>query len=279
VPTLFGAVLVESHATQGPGDLSALGDRPDTLLFTTPVLGGPLSICGSARATVWITCDAVDTDLAARLVQILPDGRQMLLVDGIVRASLQDDRSAPNWLDPDTPYELSIELAPLAATIPQGHQLGLYLVPSNFDLFDTNMQDGSPFSDSPSAVPVFAEVQILMDSLHPSRLIIPSVLCECPGTSIHVCQNGECGDRLPCYQHLSQALSRSCNGAVVKAGSGFFEEDPELAAAKHVTLCGGWNEAFTVVEGVTEIAGSLTLSRGSISITNLVIRGDNSKAN
>jgi hypothetical protein len=176
VPTLFGAILLETNgSTQGPGDLTSIESRPDVLTFTTPVIGQPLRIEGRATARVWITCTAVDTDLAVRLTDVDADGRSWLLVDGIRRASLRSSRSSRQLISPGVPVEVAVELPSVAVTIPPGHRLRLDLAASNYDRFDVNLQDGSSLSDAPDGVPTPAAITLMLDDGHPATLELPVV--------------------------------------------------------------------------------------------------------
>ena len=174
VPTVWGAILVEANGNQqGPGDLSPIEKRSDVLTFTTEVVTRPLAIEGVAVATLWITCTAVDTDLAVRMTEITPDGRSLLLVDGIRRASLRDSSSERKLLQPGVPVRVTVTLPPVAATIPIGHALRISVAPSNYDRFDVNLQDGSSLSDDPGATATTGTVTLLLDSSYPSTLDLP----------------------------------------------------------------------------------------------------------
>lgn len=175
VPTLFGAILTEGWGSRGPGDLRPVEARSDVLTFTTPPLGRPLHLEGTPAASVAIECSAVDTDVAVRLTQVYPDGRSVLLVDGIRRASLRSSFSTRQLLVPATPVRVPVELPPVAVTIPAGHRLRVLVASSNFDRFDVNMQDGSSLSDAPGAHAVTAEVRVLLDPANPSWIDIPVV--------------------------------------------------------------------------------------------------------
>lgn len=175
VPTLFGAILIETSATQGPGDLTPIEHRPDVLVFTTETLTTSLNIEGTPTAQVWMASSAVDADLAVRLTEVLPDGSSILLVDGIRRASLRDSLATRVLLQPGTVYLVPVELPPVAVTIPAGHRLRVDLAASNYDRFDVNMQDGSSLSDAAGARAVAAEVRILLGGEHASVLELPVV--------------------------------------------------------------------------------------------------------
>jgi len=176
VPTLFGAILIETSATQGPGDLAPIERRPDVLVFTTEPVMAPLHIEGTPTVQVWMASSAVDADIALRLTEVLPDGSSMLLVDGIRRASLRDSLETRVLLQPGAVCLVPVELPPVAVTIAPGHRLRVDLAASNYDRFDVNMQDGSSLSDGAGARAVVAEVRILLGGEHASVLELPVVI-------------------------------------------------------------------------------------------------------
>ncbi len=175
VPTLCGAILTQDGAVQGPGDLSPIESRADLLTFSTPPLDSPMRIRGQAAARLWITCDAVDTDLAVRMTQVTPAGQSFLLVDSIQRASIPPPFTARRWLQPGAPTAIEVTLPPVAVTIPQGHRLRINVAGSNWDRFDKNPQDGSMYSDSEGVVLTPARVRILLNSQYPSTFEVPLI--------------------------------------------------------------------------------------------------------
>lgn len=183
VPTLWGPLLFPLEASQGPGDLTSAESRSDVLTFTTAPMTEPLRIEGNPRVKLWFDCDAIDTDLAVRLTQVYPepDGRSMMLVNGIRRGSLRNGFSERAFLSAGGgPYEIEVDLAPVAVTIPAGHRLRVSIAPSNYPLYDKNMQDGSAISDDPGTTPVTANVSILLDVNHPSHLVLPTATAPMP---------------------------------------------------------------------------------------------------
>lgn len=175
VPTRFGPVLGTPFHTQGPGDLESVEARGDVLTFTTPVQARPLMIAGSPRVRLYVQCDAVDTDVAVRLTDVWPDGRSNLLVSGVRRASLRNTFATPEWLEPNDIVAVEVELTPIAVTIPAGHALRLSVAPSNYPLYDVNMQDGSSISDEAGAAPVVADVTLWLGGGYDAALTLPVV--------------------------------------------------------------------------------------------------------
>jgi len=173
VPSLCGALVHPSGGqTQGPGDIQSLAARADVIVFATSVLTEPLHIQGDGRMVVWVSSTAIDADVNVRLTQIYPDGRAMLLVEGVRRLSLRNGFAVREWLQAGTAYEAEITLPPLAVTLSPGHRLGVYVSAANFDRFDVNNQDGSDLSDEAGASPIAAALTLHTGELRPSRLLL-----------------------------------------------------------------------------------------------------------
>ena len=86
IPTLGGRnMLIDA----GPRDQRPAQALPDYgLVYRGEPLTEDLTIAGNVRVTLHVQSDCPDTDFVAKLIELLPDGRAMLLMDGIVRASL-----------------------------------------------------------------------------------------------------------------------------------------------------------------------------------------------
>ncbi len=175
VPTLWGAILTTEYGQQGPGDLRPIEERNDVLTFTTPVREQPLNIAGSITANFYVKCSTIDADIAVRVTQVYPDGRSMLLVDGIRRISLRNGFEDAEFPGPDQIYFVPVELPPLAVSIPTGHALRISAAPSNYDRFDVNMQDGSSLSDEPDAHAMPGTLELFMNADYPSSIILPEL--------------------------------------------------------------------------------------------------------
>lgn len=174
VPSVAGAVLTTtSYATQGPGDLRTLIGRPDTLFFQTPPLAQPLQIVGRPTASLSLAASTVDADVAARFVEILPDGTAYLFAEGIRRASLRNSLTTRSLLTPGTMYQVPVTANPVALTIPTGHRLGVIIASSSYDLFDMNPQDGHSFLGDTGATPTTATLTLHTEPAALSKITLP----------------------------------------------------------------------------------------------------------
>src|SRR5205085_283485 len=81
VPTYGGRnMLIEP----GPLDQRPAQALPDYgLIYRGEVLPEKLTIAGNVRVTLSVASDCPDTDFIAKLIELMPDGRALLLMDGV----------------------------------------------------------------------------------------------------------------------------------------------------------------------------------------------------
>ncbi len=103
VPTLGGANLT---ITKGPKDQRPVEERPDVLLFTSPALDRYVEITGPVKVHFWASSTAKDTDFTAKLCDVYPDGRSIIVLDGILRASHRSSMAKSEPMEPGKIYEL-----------------------------------------------------------------------------------------------------------------------------------------------------------------------------
>ncbi len=134
---------LDATAIPGPLDISdAVESRSDALLFSTEILTVPVATAGPVEVTVTLSSDKLDTDIAVRLCDVYPDGRSIILGDGIRRMRFRDGTRSESLLVPGTPYTTTITLPDLAHTFLPGHRIRLVLTSSNWPRFDRNLNNG-----------------------------------------------------------------------------------------------------------------------------------------
>jgi putative CocE/NonD family hydrolase len=119
VPTVGGAEL---GADIGPKDQRKVESRDDVLLFSTDVLAEPLEVTGRITAKLYVSSDCPGTDYAVKLTDVYPDGRSMLVTDGIVRARFRESFQEETFLEPGKVYEVVIRSLEHVAGFQQGPQ-------------------------------------------------------------------------------------------------------------------------------------------------------------
>jgi uncharacterized protein len=96
IPTMGGRnMLIDA----GPRDQCAAQALPDYgVIYCSETLREDLTIAGEVRVTLSVQSDCPDTDFVAKLIDLYPDGRAMLLMDGVIRAMYRDPSGEPRIL-------------------------------------------------------------------------------------------------------------------------------------------------------------------------------------
>jgi len=177
VPTLGGAnlhpnVQVGGRAMgDGPQDQRPIEDRPDVLTFTTTALAQPVTVVGPVRAKLWVVPDTLDLDLAVRLTDVYPDGRSMLVLDGVQRARMRCGNDTECLLTPGVPVQITVELWSTALVFNAGHRIRVAVSGSNWPRFEINPNNGADLNIK--SMPVVARPRLLFGSERPSRIELP----------------------------------------------------------------------------------------------------------
>jgi hypothetical protein len=154
-PTVGGCTLLPS-LFHGPREQAEVTARADALTFLGPPLAEPLRLRATARLHLEGATSGQDTDFAVRLLDVDPDGGQLLVGEGIQRLKLRDDLGAVSPVQPGQRYPLTVSLAnALGYTFAPGHRVGLVVTSSNYPRFARNPNDGEDFyRDEASSVTV-----------------------------------------------------------------------------------------------------------------------------
>jgi len=168
VPTIGGANLMIS---KGPKDQRPVEKRPDVLLFESPVLTKPLEVTGRLKARLWVASDAPDTDFTAKLTDVYPDGRSVIVLDGIRRMRHRNSFEKSELMEPGKIYEVEIDLWSVSIVFNKGHRVRLAISSSNSSRFEPNPNTGRPSgTDSETRIAINT---VYLDVEHPSHIILP----------------------------------------------------------------------------------------------------------
>jgi putative CocE/NonD family hydrolase len=180
VPTIGGATLLAGGPggvgwQPGPRDQFEVEIRPDVLSFTSEPLTADLEVTGPVSVTLHAATSALDTDFAAKLVDVWPDGRAMSVTDGIVRARYRAGSSAASRVVPGHPEEYTIDLIATSQVFKAGHRVRVDVASSNFPCFDRNPGNGASAATATEEDFVTAEQTIFHDAAHPSCITLPVI--------------------------------------------------------------------------------------------------------
>jgi predicted acyl esterase len=158
---------------KGPADLRPTEARNDVLVFTTDVLKEPVEVTGRILAELAISSDCPDTDFTVLLADGYPDGRSMLVTDGILRARFRKSFEREEFLEPSKTYDLTVDLWSTSLVFNKGHRIRVLVSSSNAPRFDPNPNTGHAFrADKETRV---ATNTIHLSAGHSSRIVLPII--------------------------------------------------------------------------------------------------------
>ncbi|MBV8739693.1 MAG: CocE/NonD family hydrolase [Alphaproteobacteria bacterium] len=160
IPTLGGRNMLISAGSVDQRPVQALPDYG--LIYRGEALTKPLIIAGSVRATLSVQSDCPDTDFAAKLIDLHPDGSAMLIMDGITRALYRDGSGEPRPLRPDRVERLTIDLGHIHHTFAAGHRVEIDITSSNFPRRVRNTNSGHPVLANDTD----ADIRVAINAVH-----------------------------------------------------------------------------------------------------------------
>lgn len=177
-PTCGGATLLPgalAAVNAGPRDQRTVEAREDVLVYTTAALEHDLEVIGPIKLVLYASSSAYDTDFTSKLIDVYPDGRALLLTDGILRARYWRSFRDPEPLEPGHIYELHIELIATANVFRVGHRIRVEVSSSNFPRFDRNTNTGGRIALETEAEYVIAINRVFHTPTHPSYIVLPVI--------------------------------------------------------------------------------------------------------
>ena len=153
-------------------------------VFTSDPLTDDVVLIGSASADLWISADATDTDLEVTISEIRPDGNEVYVQSGWLRASQRalDDSSTElrvvqthlesdvEPLVPGEPVLARVDIFPFAHAFRAGSQLRITI----------DAPGGNRGVWSFRSISAGEKVTVLHDAEHPSSIVLPVI----PGVSV-----------------------------------------------------------------------------------------------
>jgi len=168
VPTLGGQELFGSL---GPCDQRPVENRSDVILFTSSVLTHPFEATGPVHAVLYVSSDCLDTDFTVKLTDVYPDGRSMLICDGILRIRNRNGTDHWEFMNPVTIYRIDVDLMSISYVWDIGHAIRVAVSSSNSPRFlaNPNTVDGIARNTTSQ----LAGNSLFVDAAHDSYLVLP----------------------------------------------------------------------------------------------------------
>jgi len=171
VPTVGGSNLRPEDS--GPADQQEVEKREDVLVYSTAPLDGPIEITGPIELTLFASSDAPDTDFTGKLVDVFPDGKALILCEGILRARYRNGLDKPELMEPGKVYQYDIEMGCTSVLFQTGHKIRLEVSSSNFPRYDRNPNTGTEVATETRTR--VAHQKVWHTAQYPSRLTLPVI--------------------------------------------------------------------------------------------------------
>jgi putative CocE/NonD family hydrolase len=160
----------------GGNGLPNIVTRSDVITFTSLAFDNAYEFTGNVRMRLFVKSNRQDTDFVGKLIDVFPDGREMLITDGILRACRRNGFDQTAWMDGSgsTIYELDVDIGSKAWRFQPGHKIKLLITSSNYPRFLRNPNKAVDII--PTSLPgdyLTVTNTIVMSPSHPSRVILP----------------------------------------------------------------------------------------------------------
>jgi putative CocE/NonD family hydrolase len=139
------------------------------------VLTQHVEVTGPVIAQLYVSSSAPDTDITCKLVDVHPDGRAMLLTDGILRLRYRHSFTEPTLLQPDEIVPVTIDLWGTSNVFLAGHRIRVEVSSSCFPKFARNSNTGGNVAMESREQYQVAVNRIYHDADHPSHLLLPLI--------------------------------------------------------------------------------------------------------
>ncbi|WP_019501973.1 CocE/NonD family hydrolase [Pseudanabaena sp. PCC 6802] len=160
----------------GPYDQRLVHQRWDVLLYQSDVLVEELDICGTPEFLLYAATTAPDTDWIIKLMDIYPDGQQMLISMGVLRAKYRHAWHEPINIEADLVLDYAIALRPTCHCFLIGHRLGVAIASAAFPLVERHPNTQQPPRSALVSNYVEAVQQVHHSRNFPSCLRLPKLL-------------------------------------------------------------------------------------------------------
>jgi hypothetical protein len=140
-------------------------------LLSIQVVGLSCHAQPPAQARLFVSSDCPDTDFTVKLSDVYPDGKSLLVTDGIRRASLRNGYEKHEPLTAGEVYELEVDLWSTSLIFNKGHRIRIAVSSSNSPRFEPNPNTGDPH-------PIPGKTRVAANTLHvsnkhPSQIVLP----------------------------------------------------------------------------------------------------------
>jgi predicted acyl esterase len=167
----FSYSAKEETGWSGALDQRVQSGRRDILRFYSAPLTEPLEVAGKLAAELYFSTDVPDTTFMVRLIDVYPDGYEMMIREGAAMARYRDGLDRPHPVRKGDVNRLSIAMNSTAIVFNRGHRIGVYIASASNPAYEVHPNSYEPVKDYDQA-PVAHQV-IHCTEKFPSAVILP----------------------------------------------------------------------------------------------------------
>lgn len=166
-------VPMPGRAFAGARDARETDNHPDARTFTSDPLTSPVEWTGNVRAELFVSSTAPDSDFIVRVSDVYPDGRSILIIDGIRRARFRDSWERETFMKPGQVHKVALDVGYLSQIFNRGHRIRVTVASTGAPFYDPNPQTGGVMTYDPPAKMQTATQTLHHKGAHSSRIIAP----------------------------------------------------------------------------------------------------------
>ncbi len=168
--------VTDLYDSYGAHDYRALVGRKGVLTFDSAPLPQDTEVTGPITVELFVSADAPDFDLYARLLDVAPDGTAYNLMNpglDVQRASARSGSLTPQLLVPQKIYKLELNRMLTSNTFLKDHKIRVQISCAFYPHYSRNLQTGK--SEIVSGKTQIAHVKIYHEALHLSKIVLPII--------------------------------------------------------------------------------------------------------
>lgn len=139
-PVPFMENAAERDRNYMAADQTFASKRSDVLTFTGDVIEAPFSIAGPVEVDFALSLATSDADIVVKLIDVLPDGRQLLLRWDVLPVRYRNGLSSPCPATPGEDFRIGFTMNDVAHKMNKGHRLMIQVQSSCFPTVSMNPQ-------------------------------------------------------------------------------------------------------------------------------------------
>jgi putative CocE/NonD family hydrolase len=144
------------------------------LVYHTPPFAKATEFAGFPKLSLWLALDQPDTDIAAYLYEIRPDGSSIELDSEILRARYREDLRKPVSVKSGVVERYDFDRFHfIARLIGKGSRLRLAIGPVNSKFFEKNYNTGGVVAEESGKDACTTTIMLYHYAMHPSALYMP----------------------------------------------------------------------------------------------------------